>query len=159
MAEPLTLACARTCPFPIETAFDFTLTTPLPELFPRWYGPLPPVSSVDGPEPWGTPGQTRTVHTADGGSVREELLTVDRPVEFTYQLSQITGPLRHLVSAVDGGWRFDPVGTGTRVEWRWGIHPTSRLGQFALPMLGKLWRGYARRSLDRLDGLLVTRLA
>lgn len=155
MAGPLTLAQARTYPVPVEPAFDRTLATSLPTLFSRWYGPLPPIRSVDGPEPWGLPGQRRTIRTGDGATMREELLTVARPTGFTYRLTGITGPFGFLTSSVDGAWRFEPVGAGTRIEWRWTVHPASALATVALRGFGALWRGYARQSLARLEPLIA----
>jgi hypothetical protein len=156
MPGPQSFAQSRTYPFPVEHCFDFTIVTPLTALFSRWFGPLPPVRSVDGPEPWGAVGLARTVRTADGGSMYEEMLAVQRPERFAYRLSRITGALRWLVSSVDGAWRFEPIGTGTRIEWSWTIHPASRLADAALPIVGKLWKGYARQSLERLEQLMVT---
>ncbi len=158
MADPLLLARSRTHPFGVEQAFAFTLAAPLPTIFDRWYGLLPPVSSVDGPEPWGTVGQARTIRTADGGTMREELLIVEPPRRFTYRLTEVTGALKVLVSSIDGSWSFEPVGTGTRIEWAWTIHPTSDLAARLVPAIGVLWRGYARRALDRLDERMVAQL-
>ena len=159
IAESLTLARSRTYPCPVEQAFDFTIGVPLPDLFARWFGPLPPVASVDGPEPWDTAGLARTVRRGDGGTMYEELLTVERPVQFTYRLDRITGALRWLASSVDGGWRFEPIGTGTRIEWSWTIHPASNIAGTVLPGLRWLWQGYARQSLERLEELMAAELA
>jgi hypothetical protein len=159
MAESLTLVRSRNYPFPVEQAFDVTIVTPLPALFSRWYGPLPPVVSVDGPELWGAPGLTRTVRTADGGTMHEEMLTVEHPAQFTYRLSQITGALRWLLTSVDGAWRFEPVGSGTRIEWCWTMHPASEFAGAVLPVAGRMWLGYARRSLERLEQLMIGELA
>lgn len=41
------------------------------------------------------------------------------------------------------------------VTRRWTIHPRSALSTPALPVFGWLWRGYARRALEELSGLLV----
>lgn len=158
MASPLTVACSRTVPFPVEQAFAFTLPEPLPRLFRRWWGPLPPIVSVDGPVPWGEVGQARTIHTADGASMREELLSVDAPRRFTYELTGLTGAFKVLAASIDGSWIFDPVGTGTRVTWQWTIHPADSPAAVALPVLGRLWKGYARRALDQLDELMVASL-
>lgn len=159
IAESLTLARSRTFPFPVEQTFDFTIGVPLPELFAHWFGPLPPVASVDGPEPWDTAGLARTVRRAGGGTMYEELLTVERPVQFTYRLDRITGALRWLASSVDGTWRFEPIGTGTRIEWSWTIHPASKTAGSMLPGLRWLWQGYARQSLERLEQLMAAELA
>jgi len=158
MPSPLTVACSRTVPFPVDAAFGFTLPEPLPRLFNRWWGPLSPISGVDGSGPWGEAGQVRTIHTADGASMREELLTVEAPHRFTYELTDLTGALKVLATSIDGTWSFDPVGTGTRVTWQWTIHPADSPAAAALPVLGLLWKGYARRALDQLDDLMVASL-
>jgi hypothetical protein len=159
MADPLVLVQSRTLPFPVEQAFAFTLAAPLPAIFSRWWGPLPPISGVDGPEPWGTPGQVRHIRTADGASMREELLTADAPDRFTYRLTEVAGALRLLFASVDGSWAFQPVGAGTRVTWSWTIHPASAAASVVLPVVGLLWKGYARRALDRLDEMMVDALS
>jgi len=159
MASPLIVACSRTVPFPVDQAFAFTLAEPLPRLFRRWWGPMPPITGVDGPGTWGEVGQVRTIHTADGGSLREELRVVEPPNRFEYTLSVLTGGFRLLVGSVDGRWAFDPVGTGTRVTWEWTLHPSDGPAAVGLPVLGWCWKGYARRALDQLDDLMVATLA
>lgn len=159
MADPLVLVQSRTVPFPVEQAFAFTLPEPLPRLFRRWWGPLPPITGVEGPALWGEAGQVRLIHTADRASMREELLTVEAPRSFTYELTELTGAFRFLAASIDGTWSFDPVGTGTRVTWQWTIHPAQGPAAAALPVLGLLWKGYARRALDQLDDLMVASLS
>jgi hypothetical protein len=157
MSTPTYLQCSRTYPLTVEQAFDGVLPMPLEQLFNRRYGPIPPIKAVDGPAgPWGTAGQERTVRLADGGSMREELTQVDRPHAFGYVLSDVTGPLKPLAARVEGVWSFEPVGTGSRITWAWTVHPASALGRFAMPVFARLWRGYARRSLARIEELLVT---
>lgn len=129
---------------------------PLPILFRRWYGPIPPVKDVRGQTgDWDAVGQTRTVVLTGGGSMREELTHFDPPNSFGYTLTDIKGPMAPFVGRVDGEWRFDPVGTGTKVTWRWTIHPRSALSAPALPVFGRVWRGYARQALEELSNQLV----
>jgi hypothetical protein len=155
MASPHPVARSRTYPVTLDDAFPVTLATPLPDLFNRRYGPIPPITAVDQEGPWATVGQKRTIHTADGGSVTEHLVTVDEPHAFTYELTDIRGPLRPLVARVDGAWTFEPVGTGCRITWSWTIHPQSGAGALVLPVFGRLWQGYARRALDHLEEILL----
>jgi hypothetical protein len=129
---------------------------PLPTLFRRWYGPIPPIRAVlDQTGEWETVGQTRTVNLVGGGSMREELTSVDAPRSFGYTLTDVKGPLAPLVSRVEGEWIFTPAGTGTEVTWRWTIHPRSALAARAMPVFGKVWRGYARQALEVLSEQLV----
>ncbi len=156
MASPLALSCARSYPVTIERAFDDVLLIPLERLFNRRYGPIPAVRGTEGPaEAWGEVGQTRIVRLAGGGSMREELVTVERPAAFGYTLSDVTGPMKPLAARVEGLWSFEPVGTGSRITWQWTLHPASAAVAPVLPIFARFWRGYARRSLERLEQLLL----
>ncbi|HEY7054426.1 MAG TPA: SRPBCC family protein [Mycobacterium sp.] len=156
MAQPLTVEQSHHIPVDVKQAFDGTLPMPLPTLFRRWYGPIPPIREVHNQAgDWDAVGQSRTVLLTGGGSMREELTSLDRPNAFGYVLSDIRGPLSPLVSRVDGEWLFAPAGDGTKVTWRWTIHPRSRWAAPALPVFARLWRGYARRALDELQRLLT----
>lgn len=152
MARPVLLEQSQVVPVSVEDAFDGTLPIPLPELFRRRYGPIPPIKQVrEQTGPWDTPGRTRRVVLSGGGSMREELTLVDPRRSFSYKLTGIKGPLAPLVSSVDGEWLFTGAGTGTRVTWRWWVHPRSPLARPLLPVFGRLWQGYARRALEQLS--------
>jgi hypothetical protein len=147
---------SRAIPVDVDTAFQRTLPMPLPSLFRRWYGPISPVKAVrEQTGDWDRVGLTRTVVQVGGGTMREELTVVDAPTVFGYTLSDVTGPLAPLVDHIDGEWRFDPVGTGTRVTWRWTVYPKSRAGAAAMPVFARLWRGFARQSLEVLSDELL----
>lgn len=157
MPSPLIVSASRAVPLAIEETFERTLTTPLQCLFSRRYGVLPAIKSADGfTDPWGSAvGQSRTIRTADGGSMRETLLQVDAPRSFAYQLASITGPMVALAASVEGRWSFEPVGTGTRVTWSWTVRSANAAGSLALPAFGRMWRGYARQALEELELLLL----
>ena len=59
-----------------------------------------------------------------------------------------------------GTWTFEadslPTGEGTRVTWRWVVHPANAVGRLVMPVFGRLWHGYARRSLAHLETLLTS---
>jgi hypothetical protein len=153
---PVHVRASRAIPVTVEDAYSGTLPLPLPLLFRRWYGPLPPIKEVRGQAgEWGTPGQTRTVALSGGGTMREELLRTDAPGSFAYRLTDITGPLALLVDHIDGEWAFAPVGTGTAVTWNWTIFPAAASRRPALVLVGKLWQGYARNALEELSGRLL----
>jgi hypothetical protein len=88
--------------------------------------------------------------------MREELTRVERPSAFGYSITGVTGPMKALVSHVDGLWTFTAAGTGTRVTWQWTIFPTSALVAPIMPVFGRLWRGYAARAFDQIASLLAT---
>jgi polyketide cyclase/dehydrase/lipid transport protein len=156
MAQPLVVEQSRAMPVTGDAAFDGTVPLPLPTLFHRWYGPIPPIKEVvDQTGDWDAVGKTRTVVLTGGGSMRERLTSYDPPRSFGYTLSDVKGPMAPLVDHVDGLWSFEPAGTGTRVTWRWTIHPRSAFSAPLLPVFGRLWLGYARQSLEELSNQLV----
>src|SRR3979411_2044992 len=88
MAQPLVVEQSRAIPVTQAAAFDGTVPIPLPTLFHRWYGPIPPIKAVnDQTGDWDAIGKTRTVVLTGGGSMREELTSFDPPRSFGYTLS------------------------------------------------------------------------
>jgi Polyketide cyclase / dehydrase and lipid transport len=156
MTSSLAVEQSRLIPVGLDEAFAGTLPLPLEKVFNRWYGPIGPVKEVrDQTGQWDTPGQTRMVMLSPAGSMHEELISLDPPHSFGYALTGITGPLGLLVGRADGQWVFTASGTATTVTWRWNIHARSALTAPLLPVLGRVWKGYARRSLETLSGLLT----
>ena len=69
-------------------------------------------------------------------------------------MSDISGPMRPLVDTIDGRFEFAPRGTGTLITWRWSLHPTG-LGAYAMPLITRMWLGYARQALELLSERLL----
>ena len=158
MSGPLSVAASRTYPVPVDRAFDVVAPAPLPTIFRRRYGPLPPIRAVRDQTggAWATGlGQTRTIVLADRGTMREELVTLDRPHRFGYELTRITGPMAPLVERVEGEWSFEPAGTGTRVTWAWVLHPRSGVTAPVVRLVARWWKSYARQALEEIEPLLV----
>lgn len=156
MAKPLVVEQSRTIPMGQADVFRDMVPMPLPELFSKWYGPIPPIKETrDQTGDWDAVGQSRTVVLVGDGSMHEQLTSFDPPSAFGYTLSDIKGPLSPLVDHVDGVWLFEPIGNGTNVTWRWTIYPRSALTAPLLPVFGRLWKGYARQSLAELARQLV----
>lgn len=152
----LELAASRTYPAGVARAFDTVLPLPLPYLFAHRYAAIPPIKQVRDQDPvWSTIGQTRTIVLGDGGTLVETLTEVDRPRTFGYRLSDITGPMKPLVTGVDGRWSFESAGTGVRITWAWTVHPRGRVGSAAMPVFARMWRGYARVALARIEDALL----
>jgi hypothetical protein len=151
------VSASRSIPAELERTFDAALTEPLTRIFSRRYGPFAPIREVRDQtgDVWGTVGMSRRIVLSDGGAVTERLLEVDRPRQFGYELSEIKGPLKALVSTVQGEWSFEPAGTGARVTWTWVLEPASSVSRYALPLLARLWRGYARQALEEVEKTLV----
>jgi hypothetical protein len=157
MTHSLIVAESRLIPVAAAGAFDRTLPVSPPDIFKHWYGPLPPVKEVrEQADVWGAVGQTRVLRMAGGASMREELTSVDPPRSFGYRLTQISGPMALLVDHVLGEWDFTSAASGTEVTWRWDIYPKSALSSWALPLFGKMWKGYARQSLTELSAILTS---
>jgi hypothetical protein len=137
-------------------AFDRLIAVRLPEVFGRRYAAFPPIKEVtDEPPGWGTPGQTRTIVLADGGSLRQTLISVDRPHGYAYLLDDIRGPLRAFVRTVDGSWSVTPEGTGARIGWAWVLHPKAPPARLTTSVIGRMWKGYADRALVELETVLM----
>ncbi|MFC6046211.1 SRPBCC family protein [Nocardioides hankookensis] len=157
MTDALRLSRSRTFPVGVARAFDAVLPLPLPQLFDRRYAALPAIREVrDQDGEWGTVGQTRTIVLADRSTMRETLVSVERPASFGYRIDQVHGPLRPLAASIDGLWAFEKAGTGVRITWSWTVHPSSTATSLLMPALGRMWQGYARQALERLEELLVT---
>jgi hypothetical protein len=155
VATPVSVEQSRAIPVGGQHAFDRTLSIPLPTIFCRRYALLPPIKEVRGQVgPWGQVGQARTVVTSDGGTMREVLTDVDAPHSFSYQLSDITGPMRPLVDSIEGRWEFESKGTGTLITWSWTLHPRG-FGAPFMPVIVKMWLSYAKQSLEQLSELLL----
>ncbi|WP_457206206.1 SRPBCC family protein [Nocardioides sp. P5_C9_2] len=151
----LHLSQSRAVPVPVDEAFDRVLPHPLPEIFRRRWLAIPPIREVrDQSGPWDEVGRTRTIVLADGGTMRETLTSVERPRSFGYAIGDVRGPMRPLVAGIDGLWSFEPAGTGTRITWAWDITPTAA-GRLAMPVLARMWRGYARQALEEIESLLL----
>lgn len=158
MTTPRDMSLSRTYPVTVEDAFDRTLALPLPTLFRRRYGALPPIAEVrDQDGEWGTVGQTRTIvlQGPGGGSMVETLTLHDRPQAFGYRIGGITGPMKPLVSGVEGRWAFEAAGTGVRITWSWTVHPASGASARAMGAFARMWTGYARRAFEELEVALV----
>lgn len=137
-------------------AFDGLMGAHLPEVFTRRYAAFPPVREVtDQPDSWGSPGQTRTIVMADGSRLRETLTEVDRPHGYAYLLDDLHGPLKPFVSTIEGAWSIAPEGTGARIGWVWTLHAKASPARLTMSVIGRMWKGYAERSLVELESVLM----
>ncbi len=152
---PVAFTASQTFATSPAHTFATVLPTPLPALFDRRYAALPPIREVrDQTGAWSEVGETRRIVLSDGGTMREQLVAVDAPHSFGYELTGLTGPLALLARRVEGRWAFDAAGGGTRVTWSWQVHPRTPLALPAVLALRLMWRGYARLGLQRVGQLL-----
>jgi len=149
------VSASRSVPVPFEGALERVLHHPLPEFFSRRYAALPAIKEVvlDG-DSFAEVGDSRVIVLSDGGRLGERLTLVDSPHAFGYRITPISGPLKPLVSEVQGLWTFEPSGTGTRIGWSWTVTP-SRVGRVAMPAFARMWRGYARQALEEIERVLL----
>jgi hypothetical protein len=156
MTRSVEFAYSRTFPAGVKRAFEEVMPYDLTRLFDRRFAAIPAIKAVRNQGgTWGTVGQTRTILLAGGGSMREELREVTPSKRFAYHLDEITGPMKALVTSIDGSWEFEKAGTGVRITWRWQVHPRGRVGALAMPPLHRMWHSYSRRSFENLERLLV----
>ena len=129
MTRDVEFAYSRTFPAGVKRAFDELLAYELTRLFDRRYAAIPAVKAVrDQDGPWGTPGQTRTIQLAGGGSMHERLREAIPSKRFAYHLDQITGPMKALVSSIDGAWEFEKGRHRRTHHLALDRHPRGRLG-------------------------------
>ena len=133
----------------IQTAYDVVRPAPLPKVFAARSGPFPPITEVtEQVGEWGTSvGQTRRIHLSDGGTTFETLTSIEAPLSFGYELSQITGPLKLIVSGLRGRWTFATEGDGTRVSWIWDVDAKSPVTVPLVLLLRVFWKPYAAKAL------------
>ena len=157
MPAPYAVSSSRAVPVTVDEAYLHTLRLPLTEMFARRYLAIPRIVRVDQLDPgdWGTVGQRRTIHLADGGSMLETLTRCDEPDAFGYEITGLRGALSLLVDRIEGTYAFVKAGTGTRVTWSWLLHPKGGLGATVMPVFGRMWAGYARQALEELERSLV----
>ena len=128
-----------------ERAWDVIAEAPLQEILDHRSGPIPPVKEMVSDGPWGVTGAVRTVVLTDGSSNLESLIGASRPNDYRYELTAFTGPMKALVSKVEGRFEFTPQGDETLATWTWVIHPTNALASLGLPLLGFFWKGWAAK--------------
>lgn len=132
-----------------EVTFDVIVPIDLATVFDRFLV-VPGVRGVRAQSgPWDAAGRTRVVQLDDGSEVPEELTDVDRPSGFGYRVGPFPRPLGLLVSAAEGTWTFAAEGEGTAVRWTYRFTARPGRGAVVALVLRPLWRGYARRALDR----------
>ncbi len=155
MASPLIVQHSHEYPVSVERAFDTVMGVSLPEIFDQRYLAIPGIREIRGQVgAWDAVGQTRTIVLKDRGTMLERLTLVERPTRFGYQISDVTGPMKPLVSSADGLWTFEAAGAGTRVTWQWTVHPRNAVAGLAMPVFARLWQGMARQGMTKLETLL-----
>jgi hypothetical protein len=128
----------------IEQVFDFVAAEGvLPEIL-TGYGIIPAVaftSDVSGP--WDRPGSDRTVHLADGSTVKEGLSRYQRPSYFAYRVHNPSFSLKHLMVEANGQFWFEQRDGDVYVKWTYTFVARNRLLKLPLFLFVKTqWKGY-----------------
>ena len=156
MTTTYDVSASALLPVTPEVAFDVLLDAPIEDILGDRTGLSPPVVETRGQGgAWGTPGQSRTFVLGDGGTILETLVAADRATcDYRYRLTDVTGPMKLLVTYVDGRFSFVPEGAGTRVTWSWALHPAHAVARLAMPVFAVFWRRAAAKMFDRLGSRL-----
>jgi hypothetical protein len=136
---------------PRAQVFERILAADTRRLF-TGYGPVAAVTSLDDQSgPWDTAGRTRRVTMSDGSAHVEELLYVDPPRAFGFELREAGGPLGWLTHGAHGHWRFDEAGPeSTKVHWRYVFRARQSVPYpVGWVLLRVLWASYMRAALRR----------
>lgn len=131
----------------LQTAWDIAQPITPVGYYPR-FGPIPATVAVhDQTGDWRSPGQTRRLELADGGSVVETTAVVVPLAFFSYDLSEFRGAFGPLVAGAHAEWRFSAVDGGTRIEWTYVFHAKPGRAFIVVPIVRLFWAPYMRRVL------------
>jgi len=143
----ISVTAATTIRGSTEAIFDQIVPIDLRTVF-KGYGLLPAVVDVaEQTGAWDAAAQTRKVVLSDGSSAKEELTHYDRPGQFAYRITELTGLFGLVAQEASGEWRFAESGTSTTLSWTYAFTPRSRWTRPVLGVVGLLWRRYMRRVL------------
>lgn len=138
---------------PLSTVYDFVVAD---DVLPKILKKHRFIPAVEGSTihhgNWVTPGSYRTVHFANGDTLREELTSFDRPAYFAYTVSQFSGFLRRLATHGTGQWWFRANGDQTEVTWTYTFYARSKSRRFLLrPFINHDFRTYMKRSITLIN--------
>jgi hypothetical protein len=135
-----------------EALFDRVADPAAAADFFRGFGPIPAIAQVrlltEGPL---SVGSRREVLLADGSTLPEEVIELDRPNVHRYRIVNFPPALARLMREGVGTWTFAAEPQGSRITWSY----VYRLKSFwrwptAVLFAKLLMRGAMRRAVDRL---------
>jgi Polyketide cyclase / dehydrase and lipid transport len=150
MNAPIGFTVTRTAAAPVDRLFaEVVAEDVLPKVLPRYRVIPAVVATRDNTGPWDTPGSTRHLEFADGGSAREQVTEWESPSRFAYRVDEFTSALRHLVTHATGEWDFTSQGQRSQFTWTYTFYPRSAVAARGLGLFLRLfWRGYMRQAAD-----------
>ena len=128
-------------------AFEQVVHIDVPAVF-RGRGVVAAVSQVcDQQGSWRQVGESRRIVLKDGGSLIETITAYQPPARFEYRLHSFQGPLRWLVSRIEGEWLYRAQGAAhTEITWRYQFHPCNAWIQpLTWCFVRALWMPYMRQ--------------
>ena len=139
---------------PIDSVFDYAVTSEnIPRVF-VGYGPIPAVVSAtvrgDGVM---REGATRTIENSDGSVIDEAIIAFVRPTRQAYRLpGGFKKPFSFLVRSAEGNWAFSSTPSGgTRIDWDFRFELTSPIAQpFGWLLMRLFFQKAMVRCLERL---------
>ena len=139
-----------------QKAFAIIVPAELSEvLLPK--APLPGVRTVEDKQgDWNKIGDSRQIIMTDGSSVRETLTTYNEHTGLSYRIDGFDGPLKFLVTHMEGEWTFRESGDNqSHVSWVFTFYPRSIFTAPIVSLIARhLWPGYAGSALTRLKNII-----
>lgn len=141
---------------PIEKTFAIAVPIDLPSIMkPTRF--LPGIERVeDQSGNWDHEGQTRRIYLTDKSSVFEQLTLYQLNERFSYHVSAFTGPLKHIVSAANGDWRFQSINaTKTNIHWTYAFTLKNiAFAPIVWLLVHGLWSSYIQMALDNVKSIV-----
>lgn len=152
--SPVTVVTNALSTAPPQAAYDAVVPVELAAVFTGMGPVIPAVTGTeDGPARWGYEPGSRRVLLAGGGVMDESTRALDPPHRFAYRVTPAAGPLKLLISHIDGEFLFDAAPTGgSRITWTYAFEPARGRSPLVLAFR-PLWARYARRVLDDLAAI------
>lgn len=113
---------------------------------------MPAVSSTsDVSGPWDIPGSDRTVHLADGSTVKEGTTAYDLASYFAYRVWSPSFSLKHLISGATGQFWFHERDGGVYIKWTYTLAAKNQLAKQPLALFVRTqWKSYMSVCMDNI---------
>jgi uncharacterized protein YndB with AHSA1/START domain len=151
----ITLEAAIEIERPAEEVFDLAVDPQRLPAFLKKRGLIPGVEKAEmegGVAP--AAGTRRCVSMADGSTLVEEIVTLDRPSLHRYRwATRPPMPFALLIRGAEASWTLVPQAAGTRFEWRYRLELTTPLAYPVAAPVSVHFKGWMAASLRNLRGL------
>lgn len=139
-----------------ERAFDFISSS---EELPTWLkacGKIPGAQSVELiSESYDFVGAKRKVLFQGGNHAEESLLSINKPLNYSYEVTHFSNFLERLSGDAYGQLWFDREGEGTRITWEYTFHYKNFLDRIGLSLfLSLVYLKFLKQSLTNAKAIL-----